>query len=163
MVQFDPSLLAKVAEKALEKFKKLDKDGDGFISRTEFQNSIIDTYQNNGQQIKGTHAQGTTIGDILANQDERFKKYDTTKGVKDKGLDFDEFSAMYREEIYDEVAPSSSEPKESATSQSVPNAESTPSQSVQQAEPEPIQATNETADKTEVNKDITSFPIVNKK
>ena len=132
MVDFDPALLAKVAEKTLEKFKKLDKDGDGFVSRTEFQNSIIDEYQNNGQQIQGAHAQGTTIGDILANQDARFKKYDTTKGIKDKGLDFDEFSAMYKDEIYSEVydqvtpspvqtSPSEEPVRESATKSTQPS------------------------------------------
>ena len=51
MVDFDPSLLAKVAEKTLEKFRNLDKDGDGFVTRAEFQNSIIDEYQNNGQLV----------------------------------------------------------------------------------------------------------------
>ena len=103
MVEFNNSLLAKVATKTLEKFQSLDKDGDGYVSREEFQNSILDTYNNNGKRLQGAHATGTTIGDVLAGQDARFKQFDTAKDSNSKGLDFDEFSAMYKKEIYDEV------------------------------------------------------------
>ena len=157
MVDFDPSLLAKVAEKTLEKFRNLDKDGDGFVSRTEFQNSIIDEYQNNGQKIQEAHAQGTTIGDILANQDERFKKYDTTKGVKDKGLDFDEFSAMYKEEIYSEVYDQVTlSPHNNNSPPSEPSEEPVRELATKSTQPSDVE-NNE----TEVNK--TSFTIFNQK
>ena len=112
MVQFDPSLETKLKEKLLEKFRRFDKDGNGYVSQEEFQNSIITEYQKtygvteitrempNGQKLPS----GEMIPhEVLTAQNNRFAQFDKTKDQNNEGLDFKEFSAMYRDEIYEEL------------------------------------------------------------
>lgn len=113
MAEFNPQIGYQVQSKLLEKFKNFDKDGDGYVSASEFQNSIITEYQKkHGQEeITRTLPNGQKVpsGEIIPNhifkaQMERFAQFNTAKEPSDKGLNIHEFSNMYWKETYEELS-----------------------------------------------------------
>ena len=54
----------------------------------------------NGQEL---HSGEIIPQEVLTAQNSRFAQFDTTKDANNEGLDFREFSEMYRDEIYEEL------------------------------------------------------------
>lgn len=116
----------------LEKFREFDKNGNGYISKSEFQNSIIAEYKKKNNSVEFTkpmiNGQEFPSGEIIPNdvfnaQNERFEQFDKTKNPNNEGLDFKEFSAMYINEAYEKLTGSKLPSKDDTTEAPSPQKE----------------------------------------